>query len=57
MYFIDFQNVKKKQQFYNKRDLPYACLPWQKEIKHQNKKKNQLAHKMTSKKFCILMEN
>ena len=56
MYFIDFQNVQKKQQFYNKRDLPYACLPWQKEIKHQNKK-NQLAHKMTSKKFCILMEN
>ena len=30
--------------------------PDKKKIKHQNRK-NQLAYKITSKKFCILMEN
>lgn len=54
MYFIDFQNVQ------NNNSIIDTCLmlvcPDKKKLNIKIKK-NQLAHKMTSKKFCILMEN
>ena len=57
MYFIDFQNVKKKN---NNSIIKETCLmlvcPDRKKLNIKIKK-NQLAHKMTSKKFCILTEN